>query len=90
MADVNYEVWTNSICIYTHLSSPQNIATLNGKSAKGQKPFIELNGKQIADSTFIIAELSQHFNKPLEGNMNEQERAQAHMAAIMFEHSVFW
>jgi hypothetical protein len=49
-----------------------------------------LNGKQIADSTFIINELSQHFNKPLEANFNEQEGAQAHMAAIMFEQSVFW
>jgi len=61
-----------------------------GKSAKGQKPFVEVNGKQIADSTFIINELSQQFNKPLEGNMNELERAQAHMAAIMFEQSVLW
>jgi len=74
MADVNYE----------------NIATMSGKSTKGQKPFVELNGKQIADSTFIIEELSKHFNKPLEGNMSEHERAQAHMAAIMFEQSVVW
>jgi len=61
-----------------------------GKSAKGQNPFVEVNGKQIADSTFIINELSQQFNKPLEGNMSELERAQAHMAAIMFEQSVVW
>jgi uncharacterized ferritin-like protein (DUF455 family) len=63
---------------------------VTGKSAKGQKPYVELNGKQMADSTFIIDELSKHFKKPLEGGLNEQERAQAHMAAVMCEQSMFW
>lgn len=44
------------------------------RSKKGQLPFVELNGEEIADSSFIIKELSEKFNKDLdagkEGNNN--------------------
>lgn len=36
------------------------------KSRKGQLPFVELNGEEIADSAIIIKELSQKFNKDLD------------------------
>lgn len=36
------------------------------RSKKGQLPFIELNGEEIADSAFIIKELSEKFNKDLD------------------------
>lgn len=36
------------------------------RSKKGQLPFVELNGEEIADSTFIIKDLSEKFNKDLD------------------------
>lgn len=36
------------------------------RSKKGQLPFVELNGEEIADSAFIIKELSEKFNKDLD------------------------
>ena len=32
-------------------------------SAKGQIPYIELNGEEIADSNIIISTLKKYFNK---------------------------
>lgn len=36
------------------------------RSKKGQLPFIELNGEEIADSTFIIKQLSEKYNKDID------------------------
>lgn len=36
------------------------------RSKKGQLPFVELNGEEIADSAFIIKELTGKFNKDLD------------------------
>lgn len=36
------------------------------RSKKGQLPFVELNGEEIADSSFIIKELSDKFGKDLD------------------------
>lgn len=36
------------------------------RSKKGQLPFVELNGEEIADSAFIIKELSEKYNKDLD------------------------
>uniref|UniRef100_A0AC34FNF9 Thioredoxin-like fold domain-containing protein n=1 Tax=Panagrolaimus sp. ES5 TaxID=591445 RepID=A0AC34FNF9_9BILA len=40
----------------------QIIEDNKARSSKGQLPFIELNGRQIADSEFIVYELSEKFN----------------------------
>lgn len=39
------------------------------RSKKGQLPFVELNGEEIADSTFVIKQLSEKFNKDLDSGM---------------------
>lgn len=36
------------------------------RSKKGQLPFVELNGEEIADSALIIKQLSEKFNKNLD------------------------
>ncbi|CAH2215517.1 jg20537, partial [Pararge aegeria aegeria] len=36
------------------------------RSKKGQLPFVELNGEEIADSTFIIKQLSEKYNKNMD------------------------
>ena len=68
----------------------QNIESLTGKSAKGQKPFIELNGRQIADTSFIIDELEKYFKKNLSENLSEMDRAIGGSQAIVFEQSLVW
>lgn len=62
-----------------------------GKSNKGQKPYIELNGQQYADSTFIIDYLRKYFEKAgMEDVMDKKERAAAHAFDRMFDDSLFW
>lgn len=36
------------------------------RSKRGQLPFVELNGEEIADSAYIIKDLSEKFNKDLD------------------------
>ncbi|KAF7637720.1 hypothetical protein Mgra_00002979 [Meloidogyne graminicola] len=43
-------------------------------SAKGQVPFIELNGRQFADSNFIIDHLRSHFKLTIDENLNNKEK----------------
>jgi len=60
-------------------------------SSKGQLPFVELNGKEIADSNFVIAELEKHFNKEtLESHLNPEQKAQELAFEYMLEESLFW
>ena len=58
-------------------------------SAKGQVPFIELNGRQFADSNFIIEHLRSHFKLPIDGNLTTQERADARAYSVLIEESLF-
>ena len=60
------------------------------RSEKGQMPFVELNGAQIADSYFIINRLSELFKKSLELHLNGQEVAIARSFDRMIEGSLFW
>jgi glutathione S-transferase len=68
----------------------QNVSNeLTKASAKGQIPFIELNGRQFADSNFIIEHLRSHFKLPIDGQLNSQERAQARAYHVLIEESLF-
>jgi hypothetical protein len=64
-------------------------------SSKGQIPFIELNGREIADSNFIIAFLEE--SKDGSGNsrhtdqhLNAKEKADAQAYNALIEQSLFW
>jgi len=58
-------------------------------SAKGQVPFIELNGRQFADSNFIIEHLKQALNLDIDRNLTTRERAEARAFSILIEESMF-
>jgi len=54
-------------------------------SKKGQIPYIELNGEQIADSNIIIPKLKEHFNVNPDAKLSSEENAIAHAVATMLE-----
>ena len=58
-------------------------------SSKGQLPFIELNGRQFADSNFIIDHLKSHFKLTIDENLSDREKADARAYTILIEESLF-
>lgn len=60
------------------------------KSKKGQLPFIELNGKEVADSDIIIRELSQHFEKDLDAGLSADQKNVSHAFESMLNNHTSW
>jgi len=60
------------------------------KSKKGQLPFVELNGREIADSDIIVKELSQHFNKDLDANLSAEQKTVSHAMESMLNNHTSW
>lgn len=60
------------------------------RSKKGQLPFIELNGEEIADSAIIIKELSAKFEKDLDAGLTQEQRNIAHATISMIENHLVW
>lgn len=60
------------------------------RSKKGQLPFIELNGEEIADSAIIIRELSAKFDKDLNAGLTQEQRNIAHATISMIENHLVW
>ncbi|XP_025405499.1 failed axon connections [Sipha flava] len=60
------------------------------RSKKGQLPFIELNGEEIADSTLIIKELSQKFGKDIDAALTQDQRNISHAMISMIENKLVW
>lgn len=60
------------------------------RSKKGQLPFVELNGDEIADSSVIIKELSQQFNKDLDITLDNSQKNVSHAMISMVENHLFW
>ncbi|XP_026730492.1 failed axon connections [Trichoplusia ni] len=60
------------------------------RSKKGQLPFVELNGEEIADSSFIIKELSEKFNKDLDAALTPEQRVVSHAMISMIENHLSW
>ncbi|GMT27259.1 hypothetical protein PFISCL1PPCAC_18556 [Pristionchus fissidentatus] len=59
-------------------------------SAKGQVPFVELNGRQIADSNFIIEALKKEFGKTDMDSTNPMEQALSRAFAALAEEHLTW
>ncbi len=57
---------------------------------KGKLPYIEHDSTQIADSSFIIDYLKEHFGDPLDGDLSSQERASGHTIKRMVEEHIWW
>jgi hypothetical protein len=60
------------------------------RSKKGQLPFVEVNGKEIADSTLIMKELSQQFDKDLDVALTQDQKNLAHATISMIENHLVW
>jgi hypothetical protein len=60
------------------------------RSKKGQLPFIELNGEEIADSAIILKELGQRFEKDLDARLNNDQKNVSHAMISMIENHLVW
>lgn len=60
------------------------------RSKKGQLPFIEVNGEEIADSSVIIKELAQQFSKDLDITLDNSQKNVSHAMISMIENHLFW
>lgn len=61
-----------------------------GKAPKGKLPYIEENGRTIADSGFIIDHLEAARGGGLDAGMGEAERAVALAFRRLFEENLYW
>jgi glutathione S-transferase len=59
-------------------------------SPKGQLPFIDDDGANIADSTFIRAHIEAKYGFDFDAGLDRRERAQAWAFERMIEHHVYW
>ncbi|XP_075159723.1 failed axon connections isoform X2 [Haematobia irritans] len=60
------------------------------RSKKGQLPFIELNGEEIADSAIIIKDLSAKYNKDLDAGLTTEQRNVSYAMIAMLENHLIW
>ena len=59
-------------------------------SPKGQLPYIEDDGRNIADSTFIRAHIEGKYGFDFDAGLSQKDRAQAWAFERMIEHHVYW
>jgi glutathione S-transferase len=59
-------------------------------SPKGQLPFIDDDGRNIADSTFIRAHLEREYGFDFDAGLDRPARAQAWAFERMIEHHLYW
>lgn len=84
-------VWFNKILWLIEELLFQNVDhKMKFRSKKGQLPFIELNGEEIADSTIILKDLSQKFDRDLDAGLTSQQRNVAHAMVSMLENHLVW
>lgn len=60
------------------------------RSSKGQLPFVELNGQEIADSAVIIKEVGKHFLADMDSHLTPEQRNVAHAMTTMIENHFHW
>uniref|UniRef100_A0A183U0P6 Thioredoxin-like_fold domain-containing protein n=1 Tax=Toxocara canis TaxID=6265 RepID=A0A183U0P6_TOXCA len=69
----------------------QNISNEFKKySTKKQIPFIEVNGRQIADSNFCIDHLTETFHIEMDNQLSPLEKAQGRAFHVLLEESIRW
>lgn len=60
------------------------------KSKKGQLPFVEVNGEEIADSAIIIKQLGEKYNTDLDAGLTAEQKLIAHSNMSMIENHFAW
>jgi glutathione S-transferase len=60
------------------------------KAPKGKAPWIDDDGKHVADSSAIIAYLEKKSKTPLDAKLSAEQRARAHVLKRTFEESLYW
>jgi glutathione S-transferase len=75
MARLPYEVVPNA----SHFKAP-----------KGKLPYIEDNGKVVADSSFIIEYLKAAYGDALDAKLTAFEKAEAHALKRLMEENLYW
>jgi len=60
------------------------------KSPKNKLPFIEHNGKKVADSAFIFKYLTEQYDIKIDAHLNEQQKAQAALFSHALDESLYW
>ncbi|XP_076346684.1 failed axon connections-like [Tachypleus tridentatus] len=63
---------------------------LKFKSKKGQLPFVEVNGEEIADSDIIISELTKLFKKDLDIDLSADQKNISHAFISMLNNHTSW
>ncbi|CAH3123258.1 unnamed protein product [Porites lobata] len=59
-------------------------------SKKGKVPWIEFNGREIADSNFCIRFLMKEFRVDMDSHLNFTDRAIGHSVRRMLEENTYW
>jgi len=60
------------------------------KAPKGKLPFIDDNGKVIADSGFIVQYLKETYGDTVDSHLTETEKAVAHAFTKMIDENLYW
>jgi len=60
------------------------------KAPKGKIPYIEDEGKEIGDSTFILKHLKSKFGDPLAEGLSADQLATGHALKTMLEERTYW
>jgi glutathione S-transferase len=60
------------------------------KAPKGKLPFIEDQGKALADSSFVIDYLKQTYGDTLDAGLSAEQRALATAFQRLFEENLYW
>lgn len=67
-----------------------HIQTDPRKAPKGKIPYIEDDGEQIGDSTFILKHLKSKFGDPLADGLSEEQLAIGQTVKVMLEERTYW
>lgn len=60
------------------------------KAPKGKLPFIEHDGKTIADSAFILEYLQSEYGNTLDKHLSDEQKAQSYLLAKSLEENFYW
>lgn len=60
------------------------------RSTKGKFPWIEYNGRSVADSNFIVRFLNEEFKVDPDAHLSVVDKAIAHAMIVTLEENAYW